>query len=171
MLELNDGRQYLAGHMRRGDFAVLHWAAEKTIQDHTARIKNRLENGLKSLREWMHSGLHTVEVPGITLDDFGQNAGLPLEDDAFFLATDTTDEAELAYVHKEGAVLLADLIQPGDEWLLGLPALFGDVRAQVEQQVAARAAFFYGHSMSSVAGGVANLRGARGKDPRTCYVD
>lgn len=171
MLGLNSGRQYLAAHMRRGDFAVLKYAAEKTIQGHTARIKNRLYKGLISLREWAHSGWHTVEVPGITLDEFGNSAEPPLENDAFFLSTDTTDTTELGYVHAEGAVLLTDLMQAEDERLLGWPALFGDVRAQVEQEVAARAAFFYGHSMSSVAGGIANLRGARGKDPRTCYVD
>ncbi|KZV72954.1 hypothetical protein PENSPDRAFT_603747 [Peniophora sp. CONT] len=171
MLDLNGGRQYMAAHMRRGDFAVLRYAAEKTIQDHLTRIKNRLENGLISLREWGYSGWRTVEVPGITPDEFGKGADPPLEDDAFFLATDTTNERELAYVHAEGAVLLSDLMQAGDERLLGWPAIFGDVRAQIEQEVAARAAFFYGHSMSSVAGGIANLRGARGKDPRTCYVD
>ncbi|VDC06539.1 unnamed protein product [Peniophora sp. CBMAI 1063] len=171
MLDLNNGRQYLAAHMRRGDFSVLKYAAERTIQDHTARIKDRLHNGLTSLREWAHSGWRPVDVPGIALDNFGKNAQPPLENDAFFLATDTTDVMELEYVHREGAILLADLMQAEDERLLGWPALFGDVRAQVEQEVAAHAAFFYGHSMSSVAGGIANLRGARGKDPRTCYVD
>ena len=161
----------MAAHMRRGDFSVLRYAAEKSIQGHTTRIKDRLGNGLKTLRQWAHLGWHTVEVPGITLDEFGQNAALPLDNEAFFLATDTTDAREIAYVHAQGAVLLTDLMISGDDRLLGWPALFGDVRAQIEQEVAARAAFFYGHSMSSVAGGIANLRGARGKDPRTCYVD
>ncbi|KZV63838.1 hypothetical protein PENSPDRAFT_589221 [Peniophora sp. CONT] len=170
MLDRNNGRQYMAAHMRRGDFAVLNWA-EKTIEEHMARIVNRMENGLKSLREWTYSGLHAVEVPGITPGDFAKGAGSPRVGDAFFLATDATSKSDVDYIHSQGAVLLADLIQPGDERLLGWPALFGDVRAQVEQEVAARAAYFYGHSMSSVAGGVANLRGARGKDPRTCHVD
>ena len=152
--------------MRRGDFAVLGWA-EKTIEEHMARIMIRMENGIRSLREWRFSGLHTVEVPGITPDEFAKGAGPPRPGDAFFLATDATNASDIAYVHGQGAVMLVDLLQPGDERLLGWPALFGDVRAQVEQEVAARAAYFYGHSMSSVAGGVANLRGARGKDPRT----
>ena len=68
-------------------------------------------------------------------------------------------------------MLIDDLLSPEDRRVIGWPMIFGDVRAQVEQEVAARAIFFYGHTMSSVAGGIANLRGARGKDPKTCYVD
>lgn len=46
-----------------------------------------------------------------------------------------------------------------------------DIRALVEQVVLSRASFFYGHAMSSVPGGVMNLRAARGADPRTSFID
>ncbi len=52
-------------------------------------------------------------------------------------------------------------------WVL----MISDVRAVVEQIVLSKAAFFYGHAMSSVPGGVMNLRAARGADPRTAVID
>ena len=49
--------------------------------------------------------------------------------------------------------------------------VFTDVRAVVEQIVLSEAGYFYGHAMSSIPGGVINLRAGLGKDPRTALVD
>jgi hypothetical protein len=46
-----------------------------------------------------------------------------------------------------------------------------DVLGLVEQAVLARASYFYAHAISSFAGGVINMRGATGLDPRMTAVD
>lgn len=56
---------------------------------------------------------------------------------------------------------------PEISWAL----MITDFRGLVEQIVLSRAAYFYGHMMSSVVGGVMNLRGKRGADLRTTDVD
>ncbi|KAI0311833.1 hypothetical protein OF83DRAFT_1270888 [Amylostereum chailletii] len=192
MQRLNGGRQYMSAHMRRGDckwaqhlrsrsraraltsrtVAVLGWA-EATVERHINRIMDRLKDGMRIVQDIFKSQepRRTVAVPGITPDDFFEHVPAPIPEDKFFLATDAKNASDIEYVKSVGAVLITDLIDPEDRRIVGWPLLFGDVRAQVEQEVAARSIFFYGHTMSSVAGGVANLRGARGKDPRTCYVD
>ncbi len=96
----------------------------------------------------------------------------------FYIATDERDPAVLDLFRRQGAVLMDDLLTPADRrrfaqsdhghaWAL----MVSDVRGVVEQLVLARAAFFYGHAMSSVPGGVLNLRAARGADPTTALVD
>jgi hypothetical protein len=149
---------------------VLGWT-EPTIEDHIKRILQRIVLGLERLRSLAHERPQTVAVPGIAPDMFFADARPPAEGDRFFLATDVRNASDVALLRERGAVLMDDLLAPDDLRVVGWPMLFGDLRAQVEQEVATHAAFFYGHSMSSVAGGVANLRAARGQDPRTCYVD
>lgn len=90
----------------------------------------------------------------------------------FYVATDERNTTILEGFCKEGAVFMDDLLTIGDRrgelsWALMLT----DFRGLVEQIVLSRAAFFYGHAMSSVAGGVMNLRALRGMDPRTADVD
>jgi hypothetical protein len=68
-------------------------------------------------------------------------------------------------------VLAMDILTPEDQRLVGWPLLVTDVLAVLEQVVMSRGAFFYGHAMSSVAGGVVNMRGARGMDPRLTLID
>jgi hypothetical protein len=46
-----------------------------------------------------------------------------------------------------------------------------DVLSVVEQATLARAAYFYAHAHSSVAGGVVNLRASHGADPRTALLE
>lgn len=75
----------------------------------------------------------------------------------FYVATDERDIAILETFRKEGAVFMDDLLTIRDRrgelsWALMLT----DFRGLVEQIVLSRAAFFYGHAMSSVAGGVMN---------------
>lgn len=87
------------------------------------------------------------------------------------MATDERNATALAYLRGNGVVLISDLLTPEDRRIVGWPVLIGDVLAQVEQIVASHGAFFWGFSMSSVAGGIVNMRGARGLDPRTNTID
>lgn len=89
----------------------------------------------------------------------------------FYLATDERSPEGLKYLRSHGAVLTHDLLLPEDRRLVGWPLLQTDVLALVEQSVMAQAAFFYAHALSSVAGGVVNMRGARGLDPRLTRID
>lgn len=89
----------------------------------------------------------------------------------FYIATDERDPAALAAIAARGAVFLGDLLTPADARAFGWPLLLTDVRALVEQAVLARAGFFYAQAMSSLAGGVVNLRGAPGADPRTAVLE
>ena len=89
----------------------------------------------------------------------------------FFVATDERDPAGLAHMKTQGAVFIGDLLTHEDRRVVGWPLLLTDVLAQVEQVIASHAVFFSGHSMSSFAGGIANLRGARGFHPQTSVFD
>jgi hypothetical protein len=91
----------------------------------------------------------------------------------WFLATDERDPEALDYARAHNATLISDLLAniPHLRRLVGWPLLYTDVLALVEQCVMARAAFFLGHYRSSVAGGVVNMRGIRGMDPRTMILD
>lgn len=89
----------------------------------------------------------------------------------FFLATDERDTEAVAYLRNHSAVLIYDLLTIEDRRAIGWPMLFTDILALVEQSLAVQSAFFYGHSLSSFAGGVLNMRAARGADPRTIMID
>ena len=70
-----------------------------------------------------------------------------------------------------GAILITDLITADERYYLGSELLLTDVLALLEQALLSRAAYFYANALSSLAGGVVNLRAARGKDPRTSLVE
>lgn len=89
----------------------------------------------------------------------------------FYIATDERSPEGLEYIRTHGAVLIQDLLFPEDRRLVGWPLLYTDVLALLEQSIMAHAAYFYAHAMSSVAGGVVNMRGARGLDPRLTLID
>lgn len=89
----------------------------------------------------------------------------------FYIATDERDPGNLAYLREHGAVRAPDLITIEDRRRFGWPLLLTDVLGIVEQDLLARASFFYAHALSSVPGGVINLRAANGADPRTAQVD
>ena len=57
-----------------------------------------------------------------------------------------------------------------DQRELGWPLMLTDVRALVDQEVIARSAFFSGSALSSVAGGIINMRAAHGADRRTAFI-
>ena len=89
------------------------------------------------------------------------------------MATDERDPEVLAVARAKNATLFYDVIESTPELcrLVGWPMLFTDVLALVEQEIMARSAFFSGYALSSVAGGVVNLRTVRGMDPRTMVLD
>lgn len=91
----------------------------------------------------------------------------------WFLATDERDPKALQKARSRNAILFSDLVESTPELrrLVGWPLLYTDVLALVEQQIMARAAVFFGQARSSVVGGVLNLRGVRGMDPRTTLLD
>jgi hypothetical protein len=90
---------------------------------------------------------------------------------SIFIATDSNDPTELEYLHSQNVKLISDLLEPAERRIVGWPLLLTDVQAEVEMIVASHGAFFWGHEMSSVAGGIVNMRAARGKDPRTHMID
>lgn len=97
--------------------------------------------------------------------------------DSFFVATDERDPQVLDYFRQEGAVFMDDLLTIDDRRKFGASSglswalMITDVRAVIEQVILSKSAFFYGHAMSSLPGGVMNLRAVRGADPRTSLID
>lgn len=89
----------------------------------------------------------------------------------FFIATDERNASNLEYIGQNGAVILYDLLTVDDRREIGWPLLFTDVLGIVEQRVAASSAFFYGHALSSLAGGVLNIRATMGFEPSSWIID
>jgi hypothetical protein len=89
----------------------------------------------------------------------------------FYVATDERDPEALKLFASEGAVLLTDLLTISDRRTIGWPLMLTDVRSIVEQELLAHSAYFTGVAMSSVTGGIMNMRAVRGADRRTNYVD
>lgn len=77
----------------------------------------------------------------------------------------------MEYIRAHGAVLIGDLVTLEDRQEFGWPIMLTDVLAIVEQSVLSHSAYFYAHAMSSVAGGVVNMRAARGADKRAALID
>jgi len=173
MLAMNDGRMWMAGHMRRGDFVRLSWAMNNDLKAHFERVRERLGLGAQKLREMVksHEPWKTADVPNVTVDQTFVNAPPPLKGDKFYIATDERSPEGLKYIRENGGVLAMDVLTPEDRRLVGWPLLVTDVLAIVEQVIMSHAAYFYAHAMSSVAGGVVNMRGARGIDPRLTLID
>ncbi|KAF8555820.1 hypothetical protein OG21DRAFT_1410330 [Imleria badia] len=171
MFALNGGRLWMAAHMRRGDFTRLGWAMEADFGAHLARIKFHLGSGREVLAS-MHGGTATVyDVPDAHPDPLLVTLDPPNLDDKYYIATDERDPNNLQFLRDQGAVLITDLLTNEDHREYGWPILLTDVLALVEQSIMSRAAYFYAHAFSSVAGGVMNLRAGLGKDPRTALLD
>jgi hypothetical protein len=94
-----------------------------------------------------------------------------MPDYRIYIATDERDPDNLVYLREHGVVRASDLITIEDRRRFGWPLLITDVLGIVEQDLLARGAFFYAHAISSVAGGVINIRATSGADPRTAIVD
>lgn len=78
----------------------------------------------------------------------------------------------MAYLRNNSVILFNDLVSINDRREFGWPLLISDVVALVEQKaLGIGAAYFYAHAMSSVAGGILNIRAAEGMDPRSSLID
>jgi hypothetical protein len=89
-----------------------------------------------------------------------------------YVATDERNPTALKYIRERGVFLFDDLITVHDRREFGWPIMLSDVVALVEQAVLGiGASYFYAHALSSVPGGVLNLRATSGMDPRTAVVD
>lgn len=78
----------------------------------------------------------------------------------------------MRYIREHGALLFDDLVTVYDRREFGWPIMLSDVVALVEQAVLGiGASYFYAHALSSVPGGILNLRASSGMDPRTAVVD
>jgi len=171
MLALNDGRMWMAAHMRRGDFVRAGWVMEQSIQAHLGRVRNHLLAGRNVLRSLREPEMKAYDVPDVTVDLSVLHRHLPGDNDKVYIATDERDKGNLTYLTDNGVVLIQNLLTIEDRHEFGWQLMITDVLAIVEQATLARAAYFYAHAMSSVAGGVINFRAARGADPRTALVD
>ncbi|THH17349.1 hypothetical protein EW146_g3462 [Bondarzewia mesenterica] len=169
MTKLTEGRRWMGAHMRRGDFVRLGWAMDISVEAHVDRVKQRLDAGREMLRALR--AVETYHVPDARAELSQLDSEPPRFDDPFFVATDERDPAALSSIAARGAVFMRNLLIIEDKRYLGWPLLFTDVCALVEQAALTRAAYVYAHGMSSVAGGIVNMRAARGMDPRTVLLE
>ncbi|KAF8558511.1 hypothetical protein OG21DRAFT_1404996 [Imleria badia] len=171
MQERVGGRMWMGAHMRRGDFVRYNWAMQADFGDHLQRIKDRLDQGRAILRSITPQSLGTYAIPDGVVNPELIRHHPPDKDDLIYIATDERDPGNLAYLRDHGVLRASDLITIDDRRRFGWPLLVTDVLGIVEQEVLARGAFFYAHALSSVGGGVLNIRAASGADPRTGRVD
>ncbi|KIJ63298.1 hypothetical protein HYDPIDRAFT_29556 [Hydnomerulius pinastri MD-312] len=171
MRELVGGRMWMGAHMRRGDFVRYNWVMQAEFGDHLQRIKNHLDDGRRALHSINPESLGTYAVPDVTANHALMQLKPPNEGDKIYIATDERDPVNLAYLTEHGVIRAPDLITIEDRRRFGWPLLLTDVLGVVEQDLLARGSFFYAHALSSVAGGVVNIRAANGADPRTAQID
>ncbi|KZV61940.1 hypothetical protein PENSPDRAFT_270835 [Peniophora sp. CONT] len=169
MSERTQRRLWMGAHMRRGDFVTAGWVVDKDPASHLTTVKNHLEYGRGFLEDI--ENVQPYKVPDIEPNLSIVSKDAPRPDDPFYLATDERDPEALRTFAQGGALRLADLLTMDDQRELGWPLMLTDIRALVDQEVLARSAYFSGSALSSVAGGIINMRAARGADRRTAYVD
>jgi hypothetical protein len=141
----------------------------KNIEIHVQRVKNRLEIGRSILGHLENLTTHDIKNVEPDLDQTAIPP--PLPDDKFYVATDERDPDAVRVIRDAGGVFLTDLLEMEDRRALGWQLMFTDVCALVEQSLLAHSAYFYGSTISSFAGRIANMRAARGADPRTVLLD
>ncbi|KAF8140274.1 hypothetical protein EV363DRAFT_1500568 [Boletus edulis] len=166
---INNGRQWMASHIRRGDFVTAGWAWGNSHEGHLQRVKQHLDEG-RNLLQSEHR--HTAySIPGIVPDTSIPRRGPPLHGDKFFVATDESDPEKLNYFSENGALMFRDLVTFEDRHEFGWGILFSDIIGLVEQATLARASYFYGSAMSSFTGGVFNMRAVLGAEEITGLAD
>jgi len=163
----------MASHMRRGDFVRWGWSLEQGLADHLKHLKNGLNDGREVLQAILSERDQGHFERGDPLAGRFNGAGVPEPGDKFFIATDERSPGGLELIRANGAVLMEDLLTEFDRRSVGegWPLLITDVVSILEQSLATRAAFFYGQASSSVSGGIVNMRGAEGFDPRCTFID
>lgn len=141
---------------------------------HFERIQSRLNRG-REILEQLHQSTalpKTYDVPFVQPNGLTRLRQAPLEGDAIYLATDETDPAALEYLRNNSVVLFKDITTIQDRREFGWPIVFTDVVALVEQAIMGiGAGYFYGHALSSVVGGVINMRANMGWEPSTALID
>ena len=145
------------------------WVMEKDPLDHVNRVKDRLSHGreiLEGLKE-----IHAYPVPGVVANAEQLSLDPPRVGDKFYVATDERDPEALKIIADNGAIFLDDILTMADRRTFGWPLMITDIRAVLEQSLLAHSNYFYAHAMSSVAGGIVNMRAALGADPRTVLID
>jgi len=142
---------------------------ERKIEDHVKRVKNRLEIG-RSVLDHLEN-VTTYDIENVEPDMEQISFPPPLPDDRFYVATDERDPDAMRVISDAGGVFLTELLEMEDRRAFGWPLMLTDVRALVEQVVLVHSAYFYGHTISSYAGRIVNMRAARGADPRTSRLD
>ena len=142
---------------------------ERKIEDHVKRVKNGLKTG-RSVLEHLEN-VTTFDPENVERDMEQIMFPPPLPDDRFYVATDERNPDALRVISDAGGVFLNELLEIEDRRTFGWPLMLTDVRALVEQSVLAHSAYFYGHTLSSYAGRIANMRAARGADPRTTLLE
>ncbi|KAH0838292.1 hypothetical protein J3R83DRAFT_6569 [Lanmaoa asiatica] len=166
---INNGRQWMASHIRRGDFVSVGWAWGNSHEGHLERVKQHLDEGRKLLQsEHRHTA---YSIPDITPDTSIPQREPPAQDDKFFVATDESDPEKLVYFSENGAVMFHDLVTFEDRHEFGWGIMFSDIIGLVEQATLARASYFYGSAMSSFTGGVFNMRAVLGAEGITGVAD
>ena len=133
------------------------------------RVKERLQSGREILERL--SNLATYNLQGTKADLEQITLPRPLPDDYFYVATDERSPEGLQAIRDAGAVLLMDLLTMEDRRDFDWPLIVTDVMSLVEQVVLFHSVSFYGHAMSSLAGVITNMRGSRGADPRTMFLE
>ena len=139
---------------------------------HFERIQSRLKRGREILEQLHHSTPKTYDVPSVQPNGLIRLRDPPLEGDAIYLATDETDPKAIEYLRNSSVILFQDITTIQDRREFGWGLLFTDVVALVEQAIMGiGAGYFYGHALSSVVGGVINMRANMGWDPSTALID
>ncbi|VDB91199.1 unnamed protein product [Peniophora sp. CBMAI 1063] len=169
MAEKTDGRLWMGAHMRRGDFVTAGWATDNSPENHMRVVKGHLAGGREILENL--GEIQPYPIPEVQISHALQTSPAPQASDFFYVATDERDPAALAHFRSQGAVLLPDLLTQADRRTFGWPLMITDIRAIVEQELLAHSAFFTGTRISSVAGGILNMRAAHGADRRTTYME
>jgi len=164
-------RLWMGAHMRRGDFIRLGWAMEADPEAHVKRVKDRLVKGREFLQSLKTGTILTYDIPGIQPNPDLLTLPPPQSGDPFYVATDERDVHALQVIASHGAVFVKDLLEFDDLRDFGWPLMITDYRSVVEQHLLARSSYFYAHGMSSVAGGVVNMRAGAGADRRTSVLD
>ena len=145
------------------------WVMEKTPEAHMMHVRHGLELGHSVLSNL--GNVTTCDIENVEPDMEQTTLPPPLLNDRFYIATDERDPDALRVFSEAGGVFLEELLEIEDRRAFGWQLMLTDVRALVEQSLLVHSAYFFGHSMSSFAGRVANLRAARGADRRTTVLD
>ncbi|KAG9126570.1 hypothetical protein FRC07_002943 [Ceratobasidium sp. 392] len=163
------GRMFMAAHIRRGDFIRFGWAPDENLETHVGQVREKLRAGTRILSDIKKEYSEKSNLTHMDMEVAQYD--LPRDDDPFYVATDEHSPHGIDTIHRLGGVLIDDLLTPEDRATCGWEMLYSDLIALVEQIVMSRASYWNAHAMSSLAGGVVNLRAARGADSRTALLD